>query len=136
MKIIIRGKTDKKILLVKFVKEITGLGLHESKNILDDIFNNIKDSVVLDIKDNNYDDALKMFNEFGLTECGLTIHKHRKEIIEDLLKLCDSDTENTDEYQKMLDTFNLIYKINKNVLKVVLNDGLEIIKTNIENHKL
>jgi len=50
--------------------------------------------------------------------------------------LCDSDTENTDEYQKMLDTFNLIYKINKNVLKVVLNDGLEIIKTNIENHKL
>jgi len=85
MKIIIRGKTDKKLLLVKFVKEITGLGLLESKHILGDMFNNFKDSVVLDIKDINYDDALNMFNEFGLSESGLTIHKHRKEIIEDLL---------------------------------------------------
>ena len=85
MKIIISGKTDKKLLLVKFVKEITGLGLLESKHILGDMFNNFKDSVVLDIKDINYDDALNMFNEFGLSESGLTIHKHRKEIIEDLL---------------------------------------------------
>jgi hypothetical protein len=136
MKIVISGKTDKKLVFVKFVKELTGLSPYDSKVIVDGMFNGFKDSIVLDIEDKNYDVILKMFNESGLSDCGLILNKHRKEIIDNFLKDCDSDIENTEEYQKMLNAFNYIYKIDKNVLKVVLNDGLEIIKINIENHKL
>ena len=133
MKVIIIGKTTRKLAYVKFVKEVTGLGLKESKELVDN--SEFAEKLTLDV---DYEKTLQLFKESDLENSGLILKKHRKEIINKFLMENDPDFDisSDPEYNKCLDTFNFLFRTNKENLKESLNETIENLKNIIDALKV
>lgn len=127
MKIIITGNTEKKLQTVIFIKHITGFGLKDSKDLLDNLINNQK-PIILDIID--YDKVKNLFIENELDKNGLNLKKFRKEFIEDLLRKSDPEynIKLDPDYNKYLELFEYLFRNDKTLLKRKLNENVDELK--------
>lgn len=131
MKIQVTGTTQNKLEFVKWVKNITGYGLLESKELVESMLDT-KKPLILNIE--SYRDAMDSYNQ-KLSNSGLTVKKHRVEIINKLLKEENFLQEDV-EYEDFLELFNYLYKKDKETLRILMNNGVDDLKEKLNDLKL
>lgn len=135
MKVIIIGnRYENYLTLVKFVKDVTGLGLKESKELCDSTIK-LNKQMVLDVID--YNTTIELFNK-NLLGHGLTIRKYRKDIIQKFLRENDEnyDIKSDDEYLIYLELFDFLFKNDKESLRNSMNEAVDKCKKKLDEWKI
>lgn len=134
MKIQVIGRTENRLQFVKWVKDVTGYGLKESKELVDLMFET-KKPLTLNVV--NYNEAFNSFNQC-LSGSGLTIKKDRVEIINKLLRegSLHEEVKSDFEYENFLELFDYLYKTDKENLRDLMNKGVDNLKEKLNDFKL
>ena len=137
MKIQITGICTTKLQLVKWVKDVTGLGLKESKELCEPFVDNHSiTSLIIEIS-TSYVEAEKLFFSANLNNT-VTLKKYRVEIIENFLRKNDPDWNNKSDkdYDKYFELFEYLFKNDKESLKKALNDSVDNLKNKLNDFKI
>lgn len=134
MKIEVVGKTEAKLAFVKWIKEVTGFGLKDSKDLADKMFET-KKPLVLEVS--NYNHALETFTA-SCASPTFKLRKFRVDFIQNFLRENDPelDVHSDVDYEEYLRLFDLLFKNNKSNLRTMLNTGVDDLKEHLNQLKI